>query len=462
MTQALLIRGLGDLRRDRRGSQILARMADQASAQMRVLATSRAEEVAFSRFVLNPHFGAQEIRASLSQATLARCAGRAHVLVLQDTTEINFQHHAARVRGLGPVGNGRDAGLFVHAVLALDARDRTCLGLLDARPWVRTPQTQDYRKLPVEQKESYRWLQGAALAEQIQAAMVTLISDRESDMFELFARRANPQCHVLIRACRDRTVLEGGRLFEAMAGLPESFGYELDLPACHGRPARRARLLVRFGPLELKRPCRSQEARASVPVYAVEVVEVGAERVPPKSRIRWRLLTTHPVLDAAMARQVIAWYAARWSVEQLFRTLKSQGLDLEASQSETGHALLKLAVMATHAATRILQLVQARDGADGLAAADVFEPDELETLAAVLPDYEGKTEPQQNPHRPETLAWCAWIVARLGGWKGYRSSEGPPGPLTMRRGYERFCTHHRGYSLARNHLGHPTKNVRKR
>ena len=317
MTHAFVISGLGDRRRDRRASQILARMTDQASAQIRVLASSRAEEVAFSRFLLNPHFAAQELRASLTQATLARCAGRAHVLVLQDTTEINFQHHAARVRGLGPVGNGHDAGLFVHAVLALDALDRTCLGLLDALPWVRTPQTQDYRKLPVEQKESYRWLHGAALAEQIQAPMVTLISDRESDMFELFARRTKPQCHVLIRACRDRAVLEGGRLFEAMARLPESFGYELNLPARHGQPARRARLLVRFGPLELKRPCRSQEARASVPVFAIEVVEVGAEWVPHKQRIRWRLLTTHPIEDAATAAQAIGWYAARWNVEMV-------------------------------------------------------------------------------------------------------------------------------------------------
>ena len=138
--------------------------------------------------------------------------------------------------------------------------------------------------------------------------------------------------------------------------------------------------------------------------------------------------------------------------------MKAQGLDLEASQSETGHALMKLAVMATHAATRILQLVQARDGAQGLAAGEVFEAEELETLAAVLPECEGRSALQRNPHAPETLAWCAWIVARLGGWKGYRRSEGPPGPLTMRRGYERFCTLHRGYSLARKHLK-PTKDV---
>ncbi len=461
MTHALPISGLGDLRRDQRGSQMIARMIDKATARVRELATSRAEEVAYSRFLTNAHFGAEDLRAGLRQATLACCAARRHVLVLQDTTEINFQHHAGRVRGLGPAGNGRDVGLFVHAMLTLDASDRTCLGLLDCMPWVRIPQTKDYRKLPVEHKESYRWLAGAALASQIAAEVVTLISDRESDMFELFARRSTPHCHLLIRACRDRAVVGSGRLFKAMAALPASFCYPVSVPARHGQPARQARLEVRFGPLELKRPARSKEATRSVPVFAVDVVEVGAETVPKEQRIHWRLLTTHAVEDAAMARQIIAWYSARWTVEQLFRTLKGQGLDLEASQSEDGHALLKLAVMATHSATRILQLVQARDGATGLAAADVFEPDELETLAALLPEYEGKTALQQNPHPPDTLAWCAWIVARLGGWNGYRNSEGPPGPLTMRRGYEQFCTLHRGYSLARQHL-RPTRNVCKR
>src|SRR4051812_378769 len=100
MTQALPISGLGDLRRDQRGSEMIARMVDKTTARVRELATS----VAYSRFLTNRHFGADELRAGLRQSTLTCCAGRRHVLVLQDTSEINFQHHARRVRGLGPVG----------------------------------------------------------------------------------------------------------------------------------------------------------------------------------------------------------------------------------------------------------------------------------------------------------------------------------------------------------------------
>lgn len=454
MSEALLITGLHDLRRDRRGSAMLARMSERASAQLRVLAGSRAEEVAFARFLASRHFGAAELRASLTAATAAVCAGRPHVLVLQDTTEINFQHHAGRVRGLGPVGNGRDAGLFVHALLALDAADLSCLGLLDAQPWIRTPRRDDYRKLPIEQKESFRWLEGLACAGALAAQIITMIADRESDCFALFARRPHERLHLLIRASRDRCVAGGTRLFAALAALPDSFCTTLVVPARPGVAARVAQLVVRFGALVLQRPRGSREMPESVPVWGVEVVEIGAT-VAENQRIRWRLLTTHAVSDAAMAAQVIAWYGQRWQIEQLFRTVKRQGLDLEASQSEDAHALQKLAVMATHAATRILQLVQARDGASALAAAEVFAPEELAVLAALLPRYEGKTSKQKNPHPPDSLAWCAWIVARLGGWKGYRQSEGPPGPVTMRRGYERFCTLRDGYLLATQNVCKP-------
>lgn len=449
------ISALGDVRRDRRGEQLLERMVEQGSAQTRVVSRSRGEEVAFSRFLLNPHFGATELRASLRQASLLRCSGRRHVLVIQDTTEINYQRHAERVRGLGPVGNGTDAGLFVHAVLALDAEERTCLGLLDATPWIRTPRTDDYRRLPVEQKESRRWLDGLRIAAMADADMVTAIQDRESDMFEMFVRRPHQRCHVLLRASRDRALACGSHLFAAMAALPASFGYRIMVPARPDMPERTARLLVRFGPVVLCRPKRSKEPTESVRVFALDVAEIDAQAIPARQRIHWRLLTTHAVDNAAMAAQIIDWYRQRWHIEQLFRILKGQGLDLEASQSEHAHALTKLAVMATHGASRIIQLVQARDGHNGVAAGEVFDPAELQVMAALLPQLEGRTEKQKNPHSPDTLAWCAWIVARIGGWKGYRHSEGPPGPLTMKRGYQRFCSLRDGYLLAQKNVCKP-------
>jgi len=458
--EGLAIEGLGDARRDVRGSLLLTRMTEAQSARVHALAHSRPEEVGFSRWLGNPHFGAAELRASLRSRTIERCRGAAHVLVLQDTSEINCQAHAGRVRGLGPVGNGRDRGLFVHALLAVAADGTGGFGALDVLPYVRTPRTDDYRRRPIEAKESYRWIEGLAIARELTAvaALVTSVGDREKDIYELFARRpADEPCHLLVRACRNRKLADGQRLFDAMAALPVGFGYRITVPPCRpGQPARDARLLVRWGALRLRPPQRSRRAASDeLTLWAVEVSEIepgpghtpGAA-VPARQRLHWRLLTSHAIEEAAMAAQVIDWYRQRWHVEQLFRLLKTQGLDIEAGQTETAAGLGKLAVMSTHAAARVQQLVLARDGDTPVPAGTLFDPLEREVLAAVQPQYEGRTEKQKNPHPPDTLAWAAWIIARLGGWKGYRHSEGPPGPLIMRRGYQRFLALVEGYRLA--------------
>src|SRR4029077_5222149 len=85
-------------------------------------------------------------------------AGR-HVLAIQDTSEINYEAKRGRKRGLGKVGNGSDVGLFVHPVLTVDAETGHCLGLADVQVWRRfKAKAADYRKQPIEEKESYRWL----------------------------------------------------------------------------------------------------------------------------------------------------------------------------------------------------------------------------------------------------------------------------------------------------------------
>ena len=74
---------------------------------------------------------------------------------------------------------------------------------------------------------------------------------------------------------------------------------------------------------------------------------------------------------------------------------------------------MKLTAIAARAAAVIMQLVQARDGRSEQAAEIAFSPAEIETLQALLPEHEGKTALQKNPHPPRSLAWAAWIVAKL-------------------------------------------------
>jgi hypothetical protein len=187
----------------------------------------------------------------------------------------------------------------------------------------------------------------------------------------------------------------------------------------------------------LKRPQRPgvNNLPEGVKVSFVEVVELH----PPKGAkpIHWLLLTTHPVATAADAWRIVSWYKQRWIIEQLFRSLKSQGLRIEDSQLDSAEGLIKLVAIATRAACIVIQLVQARNGGEELPAEFAFTPDEIEVLKAINKTLKGRTELQKNHHRHGTIAWAAWIIAKLGGWTGYASHR-PPGPITFHMGMARF------------------------
>lgn len=431
----------------------------RTAASLRQLSDTRAEAVGFARFFHNPRVSVEEILATAGARTGEAAAGR-DVLLIEDSTEVNYQSKAGRKRGLGTVGNGTDMGLFVHPALAIDAADGTVLGLAGATIWQRHAAKQaDYQNQPIEAKESYRWLTtiGVAQPRLAQAKQVTVVADREADIYEMFARVPDAHTHVLIRATHDRALSTaqgepGGRLFTMLSAQPAVGQDVFELPARPGRTARQVRLAVRFMATQLRQPARGADPRDPrfVSINVVEVREID----PPagEEAVHWRLLTTHPVATLADALHIVALYRWRWTIEQLFRTLKSQAIDIEASFLEDATALERLAAAALVAATTVMQLVHARGQAGrALPAARVFSPDQIATLHALTPQLQGRTAKQKNHHPRDTLAWAAWHIARLGGWNGY-ASERPPGPITFSRGLERFEAIAHGFAIARGNF----------
>jgi Transposase DDE domain len=443
----------GDARLEKNGELIVQRVAERQEVCVRKLGDDRAEQAKFRRFLSNDAVTVEEMVVHRAMFVAAAAKGR-HVLAIQDTSEINYQAQSGRKRRLGTVGNGSDAGLFVHPVLGVDATNGECLGLIDAQVWRRTKRkAKNYKALPIEQKESFRWVTGgnrakAALAE---AAMVTVVDDREADIYEKWARLPDARTHLLTRASRDRGLADGGRLFPTLAAFPERHRFVLDLPARTGqRSARSARMAVRFGRVRMRRPgsCSDRNAPAEIELFAIEVRELNPP--PGEKQIVWRLVTTHTVESVEQALTVIAWYRLRWHIEQLFRTLKRQGLRIEQSVVEDGEALEKLAVIALIAAAITMQLVLAHaGGSQGPPASGVFDAEQIEVLRALQTKLQGRTRKQQNPYPPDSLAWAGWTVARLGGWTGYETDRSR-GPITMRDGLERFNGIVDGYRLAKN------------
>ncbi len=218
-----------------------------------------------------------------------------------------------------------------------------------------------------------------------------------------------------------------------------------DLRERAGRPARQAHLLVRYGEVTLKRPLKTAETGLPKTVR-VSLVEVSEQDAPQGVEpVLWRLLTTHPIEDAAMAWRVVGWYRQRWIIEQFFRTLKQQGLQLEDSQIESAERLIKLTAIAARAACIIMQLVQARHGRSDQPAGVAFTPAEIVTLQASCPSSKARP-PCRRTRTPRLLAWAGWAIAKLGGWDGYPNSK-PPGPITFRHGLQYFRSLSAGWAL---------------
>jgi hypothetical protein len=372
------------------------------------------------------------------------------VVAAQDTSEINFDRRRKPAAGLGPTGNTGIRGFFVHPVVAIDVDDEALLGIAGARIWARDEQpTPMHHNIPYDEKESRRWLEGAeTAATQLAptAAQVVMVADREGDIYPMFARRPET-IDVVVRANHDRVLKEGGTLFNAPASWPILGTAEVKVapkrPASKGRTAT---VTLKVGTVTIKRPKSTHDKQdaATLTLGLVEVRESAVAQPETEHPLLWRLVTTLPVATLADAQEVVRLYRLRWRIEEVFRILKSDGLDIEDSQLEAAGRLFNLAALGLVAAARIIQLVDARDGSTR-PATDVIALADIEAAAAMSPTLEGGTARQKNPHPHGSLAWLSWITARLGGWNCYYK---PPGPKTMARGLDRLIDRIEGFKLA--------------
>jgi Transposase DDE domain len=408
----------------------------------------RAREVRFNRLLGNVKVTTERIIESWSDGTIAAAEGR-HVLAIQDTSEINFTTTAKRRRGLGETAKGNVHGLLLHPMLAVDAGDGTCLGLLSGQIWTRkSRRTVSHDRRELSDRESQRWIATALAAKPLlaKAAMVTALGDRESDIFALYAGAAEQHFHVIARSMHDRKLGDGVGLYAASEAMAVVDQRAIVLSARAQRAERVVPLVLRFGAVNLARPKTKflRHLPESLPLTLVDVREVDPQA--GTEPLHWRLLTTHPVANAEQAWRIVDWYKQRWLIEQFFRVLKTQGFRLEDSQIATADRLLKLVAIAAKAAVITIQLLQARDGRGQQPIHLAFNTNEVAALTALNQDIEAKSKRLKNPHPSDSLAWAAWIIGRLGGWDGYPSSK-PPGPITMKHGLEYFYAVAVGWSL---------------
>lgn len=243
---------------------------------------------------------------------------------------------------------------------------------------------------------------------------------------------------MIIRSRTTRNLANGNSLYAEVDSTPVAGVYTIEVPTDNRKKQykREAVIELRFTTCEIKCPSNlvNKGYPPSIMVTCISAKEMGNLPNP----VSWKLLTTHSVENFEEAFQVVSWYAARWYIEQVFRLLKKQGFGIEGSELESGWALRKLVVMQLAALLKILQMNIAYSRPEGgQPIEEIFDAEQVEVLHKLDRKLQGNTQKLRNNNDPKTTKWATWIVARLGGWKGY-GSQGPPEVIVLKRGLERL------------------------
>jgi len=396
----------------------------------------------------------------LTARTKALAKGRI-LLAIQDSSEVNLNHHKHRLKqdsGFGRTDDARGSiGFKIHPTLVVDANSLHPLGFSSLAIWHRPIEMADrhqrnYQKQKIEDKESYKWIRASNESKQVlqYAEQVIIIQDREGDIYEQLSQIPDENYHLLIRSKANRSLVDGGLLWDKLSREQSQGTYQITVEGNHRKQIskRLATIEIRYLCTSVKRPVTAvgntiQETK----LYAVEAREIDTDE---KSPVLWRLITTYPVETYEGACLIVQWYACRWLIEQVFRLLKKQGFDIESSELEEGWAIRKLCILMLSSILKIIQMKLAYDSEEeGQKIEEVFTETEQECLKQLNQKLEGKTNKLKNPYQPHQLKWATWIIGRLGAWKGY-ASQRTIGLITLFTGLNKFYLIYEGWTLARD------------
>lgn len=414
---------------------------------------SRAKTKAAYRFLDHERATLQNLIAPHIKATTRRVAKENVVLAIQDTTSLNYSTHPA-TENLGPIMSAPNGvvGLMLHGTLAVNA-EGTPLGLLAAQCWARDPsefgKKAKRHSLPIEQKESNKWLTSFRAATAAAAACpdttIVSVGDREADIYELFAlAHQTPNAPLLlVRAQHNRKLLEEqGRLSDHLTECPESGIQEILVPRKSNRPARIAQLSIRHSKVVLAPPTRKGD-KAPLTIWAI----LAEEKEPPEGvePLTWVLLTTAPTDSFEKACEHLSWYTKRWTIEVFHKTLKS-GCRIENRQLGSANRLEACLAIDLVVAWRIHHLTKLGRETPDVPCSIYFEEAQWRALTTFVT--------KKPTDKPPTLREATRMVAVLGGFLA-RKGDGEPGTQTLWLGLQRLDDITEMWKVMTSILGQP-------
>lgn len=423
---------LGEKRLEKRLLQIISDFSRTPTASIPEFCGDWAATKATYAFLKNPSGGADHIVLAQSRATRDRIQGQRRILILQDTTSFDVSARP-QTKGVGPLDNEKCQGFFTHTSLACTP-DSVPLGVLAQHSWVRDEQETGKRhqrhQRPIDQKESYKWLQ--ALDESTQGlpaeTQAIVVSDRESDIFEYFVHPRANNVELLVRACHDRRLAEAShRLWLTVSTGPVRGKVTVEVGRRPGQVPRQAECQVYYHRVKL-RPPKNRPANwpklAPLVLWAILIKETQ----PPTGvePLEWFLLTTLEISSFEQACQLIEDYTCRWLIERFHFVLKS-GCEIEKRQFEQGERLIRFVAIANVVAWRLLWQTYLSRVESNLPCTVVMTSAEWKALYNFI--HKTALLPQEVPTLGQATAW----IAKLGGFLG-RKSDGQPGVKVLWQG----------------------------
>lgn len=416
------------------------------------------------RFLSNRRVNEAAILAGHFQATRDRVASAdGPILILHDTTE--FTYSRERMEAIGMLktsftGRGKDGrprqhilcGILMHSSLAVTA-DGLPLGLAAIKFWTRSKfkgtnalkRTVNPTRVPIEQKESIRWLENLKHSTELlgDACRCIHIGDRESDIYELFCTAEESGTKFLLRTCADRLAGDGRKTISAaMQGAKVKAVHRVEVRGSKGTVSD-ATVEVKYQRLRVHPPVGKQK---KYPSLILTVIHAQERMKPPgREKIDWKLITNLPIRSRKDALEKLAWYAMRWKIETFHKILKS-GCRAEASKLRTAERIVNLIAVFCILSWRIFWMTMMNRLAPTASPSAVLTSLETRVLDLLIKDNSTK--------RRQKAALSSYLtkIARLGGYLA-RTKDPPPGNAVMWRGMSRLIDIELGFIMGTRLVG---------
>lgn len=438
---------MSDLRLRKRLAKLVETLSKSPEKSIPASCVTWSETIGAYRFLDNPSVTPEDILSGHREALYDRTKQEDVVIVAQDTTFITHLIDNGD-KGYGTITASDTEQYLLHPAVVFNDRGVN-LGVMGADFWQRgeSLDREVRRRQPIEEKESYRWLEGydcaCELQNQAPETLVISVGDRESDIHELYdyaqLQALSRRAEFIVRAKLNRRIEkkdgEIDYLWEVMAASQSLGRHTFMTPRTRRKAPRKVSVDLFVETVTLLG--RENDGKNPVTLYAV----FAKEQRPPTGEegVEWMLLTSLPVEDFNTAQTIVGWYKQRWEIEIYFRLLK-QGCKIAKLRLETQARLHNAISVYLIVAWRLHFITMMSRDYPEIAADYIYSAREWQTIYTMCL----KKKP---PKHPPSIRETTRMLARLGGFLA-RKHDGEPGIQTLWIGYQKLANYIEAFEFA--------------